>query len=83
VISPALYEINAKTGQATWIASTDLGLTSIVNVNDTIYAFSVATGEVVTLDVKNGQSSPVSELDPGAGLIAGATPARPAPSADH
>ena len=75
VIPPAIWEINPKTGHAKWIAPTELGLTSIVNVKETIYAFSVRTGHVVILDVSTGQTSPVSELDPAAGLIGGATPA--------
>jgi hypothetical protein len=82
VIPPAIWEINPKTGHATRIAPTELGLTSIVNVNETIYAFSVRTGQVVILDVSTGQTSAVSELDPAAGLIGGATPARPT-SADR
>ena len=82
VIPPAIWEINPKTGHARWIAPTELGLTSIVNVNETIYAFSVRTGEVVILDVSTGQTSVVSELDPAAGLIGGAAPARPT-SADR
>jgi hypothetical protein len=80
VIPPAIWEINPKTGHAKWIAPTELGLTSIVNVNETIYAFSVRTGQVVILDVSTGQTSSVSELDPAAGLIGGATPARPTPA---
>jgi len=83
VIQPAIWEINPKTGQAMRIAPTELGLTSIVNVNETIYAFSVRTGQVVILDVSTGQTSAVSELDPAAGLIGGATPARPIPAAGH
>ena len=82
VIPPAIWEINPKTGHAKWIAPTELGLTSIVNVKETIYAFSVRTGQVVILDVSTGQTSAVSELDPAAGLIGGATPARRA-SADR
>ena len=82
VIPPAIWEINPKTGHAKWIAPTELGLTSIVNVNETIYAFSVRTGQVVILDVSTGQTSAVSDLDPAAGLIGGATPARPT-SADR
>jgi len=79
VIPPAIWEIDPKTGHATWITPTELGLTSIVNVHDTIYAFSVRSGRVVILDVSTGQTSAVSELDPAAGLIGGATPAHPAP----
>jgi hypothetical protein len=79
VTSPGLWEIDRKTGHATPRAPTELGLTSIVNVNETIYAFSVRTGQVVVLDVSTGQTSAVSEIDPVAGLIGGATPARPTP----
>jgi hypothetical protein len=77
---PALYQINPKTGQARKIASTAFGLTSIVTVNDTVYAFNAATHQVVTLDVATGQTSPllpVSDLDEAARVIGGATPARP------
>jgi hypothetical protein len=83
VIPPALYQINPKTGQAKWIAPTDFGLTSIVTVNGTVYAFKAATGQVVTLDVATGQTSAVSDLDPAARLIGGATPARPTPEDRH
>jgi hypothetical protein len=77
VIQPALYQIDPKTGHAKWIAPTAFGLTSIVNVNETIYAFSAATPHrVVTLDVTTGQTSVVNGLDPAAGIIGGATPAR-------
>jgi hypothetical protein len=78
VIPPALYQINPKTGDAKWIAPTDFGLTSIVTVNDTVYALKAATGQVVTLEVATGQTSAVSDLDPAARLIGGATLARPA-----
>jgi outer membrane protein assembly factor BamB len=79
VIQPAIYQIDPKTGVATWIAPTDLGLVAIVNVNNRIYGFSAATGQVVALDVTTGETRPVSDLDPAAGLIAGATPAHRAP----
>src|SRR4051812_44321735 len=59
VIPPAIWEIDRKTGHAKWIAPTELGLTSIVNVKETIYAFSARTGEVVILDVSTGQTSAV------------------------
>ncbi|MDQ2899857.1 MAG: hypothetical protein M3Y07_08655 [Acidobacteriota bacterium] len=38
------------TGHATIVASTALGLSTIVNVNGTVYAFNAAAGEVDTLD---------------------------------
>jgi hypothetical protein len=77
VIPGALYEIDRRTGQATPISPTDTHLTSVVNVSDTVYAFDVATGQVVTLDVTTGQIMPVTDLDPTVGLVGGATPARP------
>jgi len=83
VTAPALYEINPKTGHAKFIAPTDFGLASIVTVNDTVYALKAATGQVVTLDVATGQTSAVSDLDPAARLIGGATPARPDPEDRH
>jgi hypothetical protein len=82
-ISGELYQLNVATGQATPIASTDSNLTQVVNVNDTIYGFDAAAGQVVTLDLTNGQSTFVSNLDPAAGVIGGATPARPASVARH
>jgi hypothetical protein len=73
VIPPALYQINTTTGRATRIASTDVGLSAIVNANDTIYAFSAPTGEVVTLNVKSGKTHVISDLDAAAGLITGSS----------
>jgi hypothetical protein len=83
VIPDALYQIDPRTGHATLIAPTDTGLSSIVNVNDTIYAFRAATGQVVTLDVTTGLTRVVSDLDPDAGVIAGSSPARPDPKSGH
>ena len=77
IIPGALYQINPETGHARLIAPTDTNLTSVVNVNETIYAFDAATGQVVTLDVTNGLTTAVSDLDPTAGVIGGATPVRP------
>jgi hypothetical protein len=74
VIPPALYQINPLTGLATMIASTDLGLITIVNVNGTVYGFEGSTNQVITLDVTNGQTTFVSDIDPEAGLIGGAAP---------
>jgi hypothetical protein len=62
------------------ISPTDLGLITIVNVGDTIYGFSGAANQVVTLNLANGQTSFVSDTDPALGLIAGATPAVPEPA---
>jgi hypothetical protein len=83
VIPPALYQINPKTGHAKWIAPTHFGLTSIVSMNDTVYAFKAATGEVVTLDLATGETTAVSDLDQAARVIGGATPARPVAEDRH
>ncbi len=76
-IPGALYEINRKTAQATMIAPTDPNITMIVNVDGTIYAFDAETSQVVTLDLVNGQTAPVSDYDPSLIIIGGATPAHP------
>ena len=72
VIAAALYRINTTTGAATKVADTDFGLITITGVNGVIYGFSGTNGQVVTLDVTNGNTNVVSDLDPSLGLIGGA-----------
>jgi hypothetical protein len=79
VISPALYKIDINTGHATQIASTDLGLVTVFNLNGTVFGFNGSTGQIMTLDVTNGITSAVSNIDPSVGLIAGAAPSVPEP----
>jgi hypothetical protein len=74
VIPDALYQIDANTGHASKIASTDLGLNTIANVGGTVYASNGMTSQVVTLDVSNGLTTFVSNIDPSVGLIGGMTP---------
>jgi hypothetical protein len=77
VIPDALYEIDTKTGKATWIAPTTFGLITIVTVNDTVYGFDGATGQIVHIDMTTGQTTPVAEIDPAIIIaVCGATPAR-------
>jgi hypothetical protein len=84
ILTPgALYQLNPATGHTTFIAPTDSNLTSIVNVNDTLYGFDAAAAQVVTLDLTTGQTTAISQLDPAASVIPGATPARPSPAAGH
>jgi hypothetical protein len=79
---PQLWEINTSTGAATpgpLLVKADgrpaIGLTSVVNVNEIIYAFNAATGQVVTIDMTTGLTTPVpAALHSNAGLIGGATP---------
>jgi hypothetical protein len=80
VIAPALYQIDAGTGHASKIASTDLGLITITDLNGTIYGFNGVTNQVVTLDVTNGTTSFVSNIDASAGLVGGAAPTVPEPA---
>jgi hypothetical protein len=82
-IPGAIYQIDPATGHATMIAPTETTLSSIVNVNDTIYAFNASTGQVVILDVTSGQTTVVTDVDPAVGVVAGAAPAHPAAPAVH
>ena len=76
VVPGAIYEIDSKTGQATWIASTALGLTSVVTVGDTVYGFDALTGQIMTIDMTSGQTNAISEIDPAIIIaVCGATPA--------
>ena len=80
VIPAALYQIDPETGAAKRIAPTDSGLLTIVNVNEKLYAFDAAHRRFVTLDLATGETSEISAMDPAAGLVCGAAPARPTPS---
>ena len=51
----------------------------LFNVNGAVYVFNAAMSQVFTLDLTNGNTSLVSDLDPGAGLIGGAA-ATPEPA---
>lgn len=76
IIPGTIYEINPKTGHATWIASTALGLTSVVRVGDTVYGFDALTGQIVTVDLTSGQTNAISQIDPAIIIaVCGATPA--------
>jgi hypothetical protein len=84
LIPGAIYEVNPATGKTRWIAPTDSHFSSIVNVDNTIYAFDGATGQVVILDPTTGRSKPVSvvhgpacEAGPPSCVIAGATAVDP------
>jgi len=46
-------------------------------VNDTVYGFDGATGQIVHIDMTTGQTTPVAEIDPAIIIaVCGATPAR-------
>ena len=86
-VSPALYRIDPSTGNAAFVAETDLGLTALVDVNGEFYAFRgvldgwdhtynfpVAHNELVTLDLRTGKTGTPTQIDPSIGLIFGAVP---------
>ena len=82
LIPGEIYQIDPATGNATPVAPTE-SFSTIVNVNDTIYAFEGLTSQLVILDPTTGLTSPVTSVDPAAAVIAGAAPAHPAPAAAH
>ncbi len=79
IIPGAIYEIDARTAKATWIAPTALGLTSVVTVDDTVYGFDALegkNGEIVTIDMTSGETKPVSPVDQTIVIaVCGSTPA--------
>ncbi len=74
VVAPALYQIDTSTGQATKIASTELGTGGAAVVNGTTYVFNDLLGQIETLDLTTGRTNVVGSFDPGAGVIQGAAP---------
>ena len=80
VIAPELYKINPTTGAATPITAVPFGLGTITDVNGTPYAFSIPTGQILTLNLTNGSTTYASDLDPNAGLIDGAVAPVPEPT---
>ncbi len=86
-VSPALYQIDPSTGNASYVAETDLQLTSLVDVDGKAYAFEgvfegfdhtfnfpVDHSEVVRLDLRTGKTDKPIEVDASIGLIFGAAP---------
>ncbi|MBV9611457.1 MAG: hypothetical protein JO091_03255 [Acidobacteriaceae bacterium] len=73
-LADALYQINTSNGQATPIAPTLTPLNAFVNVSGTEYGFDGNLGEVVSLNLTNGNTTAVSNYDPSAGLVSGAAP---------
>jgi hypothetical protein len=72
IIAANLYQINVTTGLATGLFPTTFGLSDITNVNGDVYAFDAATNQVLTLNMADGTTGYVSDLDPSNGLIEGA-----------
>ena len=87
VVDPNLYVIDPSTGVATLVAPTSLNLGATVEVKGKFYAFHlVVTGwtdlgpqvnpQLVTLNLANGDTNFVVNVDPAAGAIFGAAPVR-------
>jgi hypothetical protein len=88
-VPPGLYQIDPSTGAATFVAPTDWRLTALLDVDGNFYAFRgvidgfnfefgfpVAHIELVTLDLKTGQTNKLIDIDPSIGPIFGAAPVR-------
>jgi hypothetical protein len=92
VIAPKLYRIDQSTGVATFVAPTMLSISASVNVRGTFYVFkevapapappALSSGEVFTLDLKNGRTRFVTNIDKTATAILGAFPVPPRCRAD-
>ncbi len=74
VDDPELYQINPTTGVATFIGDTAFQLDAVAEINGTTYGFT-ATNTVLTLDLATGNTKFVSNYDPAAFFITGATAA--------
>lgn len=84
--APYLWQIDPTTGLATLVGSTADHITSAVNVDGTVYGFEGTINsqynffnpgpliQVVTLDLTNGDTSFVSDVDASAGAIFAASP---------
>ena len=79
LVNPLLYQINTTTGLASVLSAVDFGLAGLTDVNGTVYGFSLPTASVVTLDLATGSATYVSDADPAAGMVGGATAVAPTP----
>jgi len=76
VVPPNLWRINPSTGVATLIAPTALNLDGGVEVNGEFDAFNLGAfpSQLVALNLTNGDTSFLTNVDPSAGMIFGAAP---------
>jgi hypothetical protein len=82
VVDAKLYQIDPSTGSATPVGPTELLITSVVYSGGTVYGFAgnaEAQSHSLTLDVANGNTTFLTNMDPAAGLIFGAV-ATPEPA---
>lgn len=75
VVDAELYQIDPSTGSATPVGPTELLITSAVDSGGIVYVFAgnaEAQSHSLTLDVANGNTTFLTNMDPAAGLIFGA-----------
>jgi hypothetical protein len=88
-LSPYIWQIDPRTGAATFIAKTDWQLSAIVEVDGKFYAFKavidgfdlsfnfpIGHAELVSLDLRTGKTTKIADVDPSLGPIFGAVPVR-------
>jgi hypothetical protein len=86
-IAPYVWEIDPRTGAATFIANTDWQIAAIVETEGQAYAFegvfdSFSNGfpnghyALYKLDLRTGKTTWVADIDPSVGLVFGAVPVR-------
>ena len=88
-MSPYVWQIDPRTGAATFVANTDWQVSAIVGVDGKFYAFEavfdgfdfnynvpIAHAELVTLDLRTGKTKKVADVLPNPGPIFGAAPGR-------
>jgi len=88
-MSPYVWQIDPRTGAATFIANTGWQVSAIVGVDGKFYAFEavldafdshhgvpIAHAALVTLDIRTGKTSKVADIVPNPGPIFGAAPVR-------
>ncbi len=80
VIAPNLYQIDPLTGVASLIGPTDLNLGAVAGINGLYYAFNDGTSKIVSLDLKTGDTAPITGFDPRVGIVTGAAAATPEPA---
>jgi hypothetical protein len=79
LVAPELYRIDPTTGLATAVGPTDLGIGGATVVNGVSYEFNDLTGQIATIDLSTGSTTPIGFFDPSAGVIQGAA-ATPEPA---
>jgi hypothetical protein len=85
-MSPYVWQIDPRSGAATFVANTDWQVSAMVAIDGKFYAFEavfdgfdngpIAHAELVTLDLRTGKTRKVVDIVPNPGPIFGAAPVR-------